>query len=155
MQAIIKTEAQTSRVESNSSISQIFMSTTATAQLDYYINLLIKNCNFDCLNSGEREGERRERRLGECGLTKQWAKYILLTTLEIAVRRISWISTRQECVCVCVCVCLLARASKITITSGANTHTHIDRLWQNLIENCAEIPKGIENFSRNLNTLLA
>lgn len=71
MQAIIKTEAQTSRVESNSSISQIFMSTTATAQLDYYINLLIKNCNFDCLNSGEREGERRERRLGECGLTKQ------------------------------------------------------------------------------------
>lgn len=57
--------------ESNSSISQIFMSTTATAQLDYYINLLIKNCNFDCLNSGEREGERRERRLGECGLTKQ------------------------------------------------------------------------------------
>lgn len=62
----------------------------------------------------------------------------------------------RVCVWVCcVCVCLLARASKITIISGANTHTHIDRLWQNLIENCAKIPKGIENFSRNLNTLLA
>lgn len=64
MQAIIKTEAETSRVESNSSISQIFMSTTATAQLDYYINLLIKNCNFDCLNSGERERVKRKEAWG-------------------------------------------------------------------------------------------
>lgn len=128
VQAIIKTAAETFRVESNSSISKIFMSTSATAQLDYYINLLIKNCNFDCLNSGasEREGVR-ERRLRECGLTKQWAKYILLMTLEIAVGRISWIPTRQECVwvcCVCACFCLQARASKITIISGANTHRH-------------------------------
>lgn len=104
------------------------MSTTATAQLDYYINLLIKNCNFDCLNSWEREGVR-ERRLRECGLTKQWAKYILLMTLEIAVERISWIPTRQECVCVSVlCVCLLLPTSTCQQNNyyfrSKHTHTH-------------------------------
>lgn len=129
MQAIIKTEAQTSRVESNSSISQIFMSTTATAQLDYYINLLIKNCNFDCLNSGEREGERKEAK----GMWLNKTMSEIYSTYDsrncCQENFMNFDKTVSVCaLCICVCVCLLARASKITIISGANTHTHIDRL---------------------------
>lgn len=76
----------------------------------------------------EREGVR-ERRLRECGLTKQWAKYIFYLWLSKLLSGEFHEFRQGKCVCVwvccvCACFCLQARASKITIISGANTHTH-------------------------------
>lgn len=95
------------------------MSTTATAQLDYYINLLIKNCNFDCLNSGEREGERKEAK-------GMWLNRTMSDSRNCCQENFMNFDKAGVCVCECV-VCLPTSTCQQNNYYFRSKHTHTHR----------------------------